>query len=393
MNVNLKSKVCKVWWLLLWYNFSYFYDGNKLRQFPLQIFRHGARTPLTDYPLDPYTNFNYGVQGLGQLTGEGKHWSYRLGQYLRCRYGSFLSKDYSIDQVYCRSSQTDRTSMTASAVLAGLFPPNPANNQSHVDYPALNWQPIPCFTIDTQLDNKLQFTRPCPHYETQFAAHLTSLTNNLDRKTIKLFQALSKVTGNNITNYDNLSDIYYTVTIQHCQFFLDYPKWFLYLWKEMRSVYELDFVDFVSTQKFQQFVAGPLLHQIITNLELNLVENASNIPSNLRQAQLYLFSAHDTTISPLMVALGIYDSSQPPPYNSALFFELHKNSQDSSTWIKVFYKSNPNGIAKEIPLPNCPSPCTLSDFKNMLTPILVDDTTWDSICGNPVSTIDDTNSN
>lgn len=34
----------------------------------MQIFRHGARTPLSSYPTDPYKNFYYGVKGFGQLT-------------------------------------------------------------------------------------------------------------------------------------------------------------------------------------------------------------------------------------------------------------------------------------------------------------------------------------
>lgn len=44
---------------------------------------------------------------------------YRLGQYFRKRYNSLLGDKYSPDKVYIRSTDFDRTLMSAEANLAG----------------------------------------------------------------------------------------------------------------------------------------------------------------------------------------------------------------------------------------------------------------------------------
>lgn len=65
-----------------------------------------------------------------------------FGRYLRDRYIGFLKKDYNKNDVFIRSTDFDRTLMSAYSVLSGLYPPNDYqvwNNK-------INWQPIAVHT-------------------------------------------------------------------------------------------------------------------------------------------------------------------------------------------------------------------------------------------------------
>jgi hypothetical protein len=86
---------------------------------------------------------------------------YNLGQYLRLRYSGFLSQKYFKDEVYTRSSDLDRTIMSAQANLAGLFPPDDKRDLWNTN---IRWQPIPVHTLHSSIDNvrkiKLKTSHP-----------------------------------------------------------------------------------------------------------------------------------------------------------------------------------------------------------------------------------------
>lgn len=85
----------------------------------------------------------------------GKLKSYEFGRFFRKRYAKFLPVTYNRSFVLIQSTDTDRTEMTASAFLAGAFPPDGKqiwNNN-------LAWVPIPIFSIPPNEDNvNLYFT-------------------------------------------------------------------------------------------------------------------------------------------------------------------------------------------------------------------------------------------
>ena len=87
------------------------------------LYRHGDRTPCGGYPTDPYKDPSNWPVGLGQLTSVGKRMHFELGQWLRERYDGFLSSNYSEEEIYVRSTDVDRTLMSAQSNLAGLYPP------------------------------------------------------------------------------------------------------------------------------------------------------------------------------------------------------------------------------------------------------------------------------
>ncbi|EPY87244.1 prostatic acid phosphatase long isoform precursor [Camelus ferus] len=89
------------------------------------------------------------------LLGMKQH--YELGDYIRKRYGKFLNESYKHEQVYVRSTDVDRTLMSAMTNLAALFPPKGTS----VWNPSLLWQPIPVHTVPLSEDQGVHnFTLP-----------------------------------------------------------------------------------------------------------------------------------------------------------------------------------------------------------------------------------------
>lgn len=91
-------------------------------------------------------------------------------------------------------------------------------------------------------------------------------------------------------------------------------------WSTMRRIWR--FLDTNSAADADNFVvnkrshllAHPLLHQVASRM--------LNVTRGITTAKLLLYSGHDTTVTPLAIALGVYDGRWPP-YASRLIFELY----------------------------------------------------------------------
>ncbi len=75
------------------------------------------------------------------MTATGVEQHHRLGQYFRSRYGSILSSIFHPNEIYVRSTDYDRTLMSAQSNLIGFYP------LSNVSGDKVPIQPIPIHTI------------------------------------------------------------------------------------------------------------------------------------------------------------------------------------------------------------------------------------------------------
>jgi hypothetical protein len=80
------------------------------------------------------------------LTATGVEQQHHLGGYIRNRYGSLLSSNYSRKEIIVRSTDVDRTLMSAQSNLVGLYPVLDLMNGT------VPIQPIPVHTVSINSD-------------------------------------------------------------------------------------------------------------------------------------------------------------------------------------------------------------------------------------------------
>lgn len=138
-----------------------------------QIYRHGDRTPVAEYPTSPYGNVTNWPFGWGELTNAGRQQQYALGIWLRARYEKTLVRgQYFKNDIYIQSSSEDRTLDSAYCNLAGLYPPK----GDHIWNKNIRWQPIPVHSVPLNEDNLIgpDIKSFCQLYNTSYMNTLYS---------------------------------------------------------------------------------------------------------------------------------------------------------------------------------------------------------------------------
>ncbi|XP_044260895.1 prostatic acid phosphatase-like [Tribolium madens] len=329
------------------------------------IYRHGDRTPIQPYPRDPYRNASYWPVGFGQLTNLGKQHHFQLGQWLRQRYGGFLSPHYSERDFYIRSTDVDRTLMSAEANLAGLYPPK----ADQVWDPTLPWQPIPVHTTPELEDNLLAMKKYCPKYNSLLTQLFkTEFFLNISRENRDLYAYLSKNSGAQIASLESLEYLYNTLYIESLNKFV-LPDWTSGVYPEKMAPWaRFSFATQCYTEELARLKTGPLFNEI--------VEHFRNATKNDGFRKFLVFSGHDVTIANVLNTMGAFEY-HCPPYASTIMFELRRNS---SFYLNIFYKNSTQ--VQKIALKGCDFDCDFDDFIRILKPVLITRKQWDLECQN-----------
>ncbi|XP_023170853.1 lysosomal acid phosphatase [Drosophila hydei] len=349
----------------------------KLRMISI-LFRHGAKNPSGFYPNDPHAAHDW-QEGLGALTQKGSLQSYKLGQNLRMRYYRLLPSNsiYTQQQVHVLSSAAERCVMSAQSVLAGLMPPLDNNNVLPIP-----WQPVAINTLARNDDILLAQKKPCIKYE----SILQKLYKNpppelekLNEENKALYKLLTKNTGKNISNVLDVEMLYTTLKTEE-EVSLALPDWTENIYpEEMRSLAERSYALFTETHLMKRIKGGAFLTEILKKMQNKRKKNLNP------DRKIFLYAAHDVTLVNVMNSMGILDqTSKLPEYASALVFELHhsKSFADGDFEVKlVYYFNSEDKFPKELSIPNCDPPCSLSQFAASLEPLLLDN--YDDTCENP----------
>ncbi|KAK3789399.1 hypothetical protein RRG08_005547 [Elysia crispata] len=328
------------------------------------IFRHGDRSATHTYPTDPHVSD--WVDGLGQLSKTGMMQAYELGQYLRQRYRNLISEKFRKDEVYVRSTNYERTLMSAECVCAGLFPVN-------ASYPDLSevlnhWQPVPIQTVPSAEDKLLHPADTCDYVhllKDGILAMDVSSDHIINDK--NLMYKLSHSTGMEI-NVNSLHDLADTLFCQ-LEHNMSQPDWMTKDIQEKLLKYGLHRPHTGPTDV--KYLSGTLLDTVIENMK----SKAGNI-SDFRK--MYLYSAHDSTVAPLMSILGV-DNFLQVPYSAAFIIELHLIH--SQYFVKLLYRNFTGHpphtlIAERCELKLCP----LKVFDGMHRTFILSDDEWNAVC-------------
>ncbi|NXD77026.1 PPAP phosphatase, partial [Halcyon senegalensis] len=361
-------------------------------KFVVAVFRHGDRTPIVNFPTDLHKESEW-PQGFGQLTKTGMQQLFELGQYTRSRYSNFLNSTYNRQEFYIQSTDYDRTIMSAQSYLSGLFPPT----SSQIWNPELLWQPIPVHILQKSTDRRLHFPLPdCPRFdELQNETQTSSEFQTRIQPYMDFLQTMAVNTGlelNNLKILDNFQ-LWNTYDTLHCE---DIHNYSLPVWAtrnvidKMEKLAELSLLSLFGLYKTEE--KSRLQGGVLVNIILNSLKQAAN---STRQRKMEVYSAHDTTVGAVQIALNIFNGKLPP-YAACQFFELYQESsgQVSSYLcknkerysIEMHYRNDTSKDPYLLTLPGCTSSCPLEKFAELVSPVITDN--WSKECGKKDKTKD-----
>ncbi|XP_055384870.1 lysosomal acid phosphatase [Condylostylus longicornis] len=340
------------------------------------LFRHGDRTPTELYPKDPHSSYEW-PGGLGALTQKGSLQMYNLGKNLKLRYYRLLPKNslYSKQEMYVHSSAAERCLMSAQSLLAGFLPP-----LEHQNILPIPWQPI-AINLTARLDDAiLAQKKPCKRYDEILKKLYSSPPPDLEalnRENKELYEKLSKYTGQNISNVLHVELLYNILEVER-DHGLELPDWTENIFPEkMLPLAERSYALFTETPLMKKVKGGAF----ITEVHNQMINKRKKILNQDRK--VFLYSGHDVTMVNVMNSLNILDqTSRKPEYASALVFELHHSVyfRDDFEVKLVYYFNSEDKFPKEISIPHCDTPCSLTEFSKVLKNLIIDN--FDELCEN-----------
>lgn len=315
-------------------------DAHKRLVFAVDLIRHGDRTPVIELPKA----IHHWQVPLGELTPIGMKQEYLLGRSMRKRYVEeyhLLPKHYHNEMMYVRSSDFNRTLMSAQCFLLGLYPIGTGAYKSHsrISLLPFGFQPIPIHTVDKRADNLL-LTSHHPFTPSKLPNELTAKSNEWYSKTgyrVSTSQELVGFADNLMIRELNQVALPRGISHQEAH--------------EIIAQGRKTFTDF-----YQDPAVGKLQYSDLLRVILDHFEKAQT-PSH--QLRYILYSAHDSTL------LGVFSAlhnplSTPPPYASILSFLLFENEGRLS--VSLFYNGNPVALN----ICKLPLSCELAELKKIL---------------------------
>ena len=111
-------------------------------------------------------------------------------------------------------------------------------------------------------------------------------------------------------------------------------------------------------EEMKRLKGGPLINEIVRNSDA--LASGELRPEGRK---LYMYSAHDTTVAPVLHTLGIFNLITPP-YSSLVLFELFFIKDE---WlVRIMYKNDSSREPYLLTLPGCEPLCKLSKLKGLI---------------------------
>ncbi|KHN84829.1 Lysosomal acid phosphatase [Toxocara canis] len=319
------------------------------------VWRHGDRAPVRSYPTDIHQEGAW-PHGWGELTELGMKQQYSLGRLIRQRYilgeQPFLSPRYKSKEVYIRSTDVNRTLVSAMSNLAGMYPVGIPG----ADYPRTknaswpsNWTPIPVHTVELETDHIGNAFANCPRAQ-QLDNYIRSSKQfqkyASDNK--EFFAFLTEKTGMpiDLTNVYLLNDV---ITIEKI-YNMTQPEW---LTEEVAArILNLtevnnEFTYGISKPYVPEMIrlrGGTLLKAIVDKMNMKARCEADSQNADCQwigSLKYYAYSAHDTTVAALLTTFG--DEKEVikggmPKYTASVAVELW-NRTDIGFAVKILFHS------------------------------------------------------
>ncbi|CAO4367809.1 unnamed protein product [Caenorhabditis nigoni] len=320
------------------------------------VWRHGDRAPTGTYPTDPHKEEAW-PNGWGELTQLGMRQQYALGRLLFKKYvnstgpSQLLSGSYNSKEVYIRSTDVNRTLVSALANLAGMF----ENGNRGADYPdakrwPTNWTPIPIHTLAEKDDPVGNVFAPCPRAE-ELTKEIYS--GNGFQKFVaenqEFLDFVSEKTGKKIIMPEiyMINDVHYIEKLYN----MSQPDWITDdVEFKLRNLSQVStrFLFGIGDPYVPELIrlrGGPLLSAMIDkmNHKLSCAEknNQGEECAWIGKLKYHAYSAHDTTVYAFLTTFGDEEKvieGGMPHYTASVAVELW-NLKNGGPSVRVLFHS------------------------------------------------------
>lgn len=325
------------------------------------LFRHGDRS-LHDVG---------GSGGSAQLTLQGEKHMFRLGNYIRKRYQTFLTNNTS--EVQARSIALNRCINSLLVVLAGMYP---ALDNSTQIVEGLEWQPIPISMKPLEQDPVLFTESWCPRENPIWPTFRKGpIIQKLNEDNQDFFKMISEKSGRRIKDFVDASH-YQDDLLVHKVENMPLPEWLT------DDIYEKleSFTDLLYTYKSidplqQRLRGGPFIQEAINVLSKNeseIIRTGAQDDEDEAPHKLYIYAAKRYPISLVLSAMNVFNNRSPLA-GASLFFELHEFK--GNDYFRLYHlNDSDSGIVYPLTPRGCPSfDCPWDTFVESVQPFIPED--------------------
>ncbi|PIO70295.1 histidine acid phosphatase, partial [Teladorsagia circumcincta] len=343
------------------------------------IWRHGDRSPTKTFRTDPFQegNWTFGGGGFGQLSPVGMSQQMRLGEAIRKTYVDnlmFLGPRYSSKEIYVRSTDKNRTVISALSNILGMYGQKDNNAVADSDFPPdegwpSGFVPVAIHTVDDDTDYVGNAAAVCDRQTylwemAKTSAELQAFQNRPD--VVTLLANLTQLCGEPI-DIDNLWVVRDALSIEQIHANNTLRKvnpWFTDdLFDQMSAVNDqmkifqngifngtLTMNSLDIGKEIQKIRGGSMINDINMhmNIKLQCMNKSESNCTWINGLKYYAYSAHDTTIYAFFSILGIgmkvIASHGHPDYAAATFIELWRNRTDNRPYFKLTYHQNDGNV-------------------------------------------------
>ncbi|VVC98827.1 venom acid phosphatase Acph-1-like [Leptidea sinapis] len=345
--------------------------------------RHGERTPDSDelslsQEPEKIKKLTY-IEGLEGLTNTGKRRAFQIGKLIRHRYGpqgfGLLSSLYLQDEIYLRSTDKERTKMTAQMAMAALYPPE--TEQQWDEGLGKVWQPVP-YTAVPLKEDYLRYYSNCRRFKDLMTIAKAESLNQEFKPYWDLISLIKTTTGRDFSEDPLLFETLFDLFKSLVGLGLDIPAWAKPVLPKLGEAGRLAYRLYFRSNEMVRLGGGVILNDF-TQMAADII---SGKPVTKR---FHMYSGHDFNIGSLMEATKIVRHEQPVPEYGAIFgLELYRSRSTGEYSVLPIYVAKAGDTpVQELHFSDCDtssSYCKFDKFRNNTKEYLLTEKQFYSSC-------------